>query len=303
VSERAILSVSYIGVAAGRGLPKDVGGFLRYLQYRDRHRDVDNAHDVDGLLRYIAHRDGASPEGRLFDEDSTAGDEKREELATFIRRSTEETRRQGGPRSSTNNRAYYRMILSPEDARGLDLRALTRSTLDELARDAGTGGLPLWIAAEHRNTRHPHVHIVMAGRREVSPGRFRTLLITDARLERMKAALQLGMTQQRETRSRLLGTALRAGEARSKSLLHDISSPSPSPVPTPGREHGASIDISAWSENGHRDAWVGRQTMGAAALRVAALAGRMARHYLREAEDDAEQRQQPSRSLGRGRGE
>ena len=33
-----------------------------------------------------------------------------------------------------SRRAVYRMVLSPEDARGLDLRRLARSVMDQLAR-------------------------------------------------------------------------------------------------------------------------------------------------------------------------
>jgi hypothetical protein len=63
-----------------------------------------------------------------------------------------------------------------------------------LERDAGP--LPPWVAAVHRNTQHPHVHIVMAARREVSPDRFKTLIITRPRLARMKESLAQEMSRQ-----------------------------------------------------------------------------------------------------------
>jgi hypothetical protein len=88
------------------------------------------------------------------------------------------------------------MVLSPERAEGLDLKALTRAAVDQLGRDAGV--MPAWIAAIHRNTQHPHVHIVMAARREIEPGRFRTVVINPARLEHMKLAMSDELSRQRD---------------------------------------------------------------------------------------------------------
>jgi len=62
--------------------------------------------------------------------------------------------------------------------------------------ESDVGSLPPWVAAVHRNTRHPHVHIVMAARREVAPDRFKTLIITRPRLARMKESLAAEMSRQ-----------------------------------------------------------------------------------------------------------
>jgi len=57
--------------------------------------------------------------------------------------------------------AHRLMLSPPEDMRPDDLRDFTRHVLRELERDKG---LALhWVAVEHRNTDHPHVHIVLAG--------------------------------------------------------------------------------------------------------------------------------------------
>ena len=88
-------------------------------------------------------------------------------------------------------------MISPENAEGVDLRQLTRSTMAALEREAGPGGLPPWIAAEHRNTAHPHVHVVMAARRELEDGGFRAVVITRARLHRMKEGMEREMARQR----------------------------------------------------------------------------------------------------------
>ena len=94
-------------------------------------------------------------------------------------------------------RAVYTMVLSPEDWRGLDLRRLARTAMAQLEKDAGVGGLGPWFAAEHRNTAHHHVHIVLAARREIAPGRFSTLVINRQRLQRMKDAIAREIDRQR----------------------------------------------------------------------------------------------------------
>ena len=194
LSTRAILSVKF--TAAGPKAGRAVSGFLRYVHYRDEHEVGERAKGIDGLVRYVAYRDQASPQGRLFDARGTIGDRERKQLVEFVNRSlrsTDDTRRQ--------RRAVYRMVLSPEDARGLDLKELTRSVMGQLAEDAGPAGLPPWVAAEHRNTAHPHVHIVMAAHRETSAGQFRGLVINRERLARMKLNLQHGIELQRRERA------------------------------------------------------------------------------------------------------
>ncbi len=57
--------------------------------------------------------------------------------------------------------AHRLMLSPPEELRPDDLRDFTRHVMAELARDRG---LTLhWVAVEHRNTAHPHVHIVLCG--------------------------------------------------------------------------------------------------------------------------------------------
>jgi len=192
-STRAILSVQYTAASSKAG--KAVGGFLRYVHYRDHQNRERDEKGVSGLVRYVAFRDSASPQGRLFNQDQTIGDPERRALLRHVRRSIV-----GVPRTSRSARAVYRFVLSPEDARGLDLRRLARDMMSQLERDSG-GPLPPWLAAEHRNTAHPHVHIVMAARLEVEPGRFQELRITKVRLARMKQALGREMERQRGERT------------------------------------------------------------------------------------------------------
>jgi hypothetical protein len=180
--ERCILSLKYVPTGSASRL----SSFLRYVQFRDQHADVKR--DLGGLTKYIAHRDRTAPGGRLFGPRGNAGDLDRRALLAHISRSL----RQGGGKFP---RAAYRMVLSPEQADGLDLKALTRAAMDELGRHSG--GTPPWIAAIHRNTKHPHVHIVMAARRELEPGRFKTVVINRERLAGMKSAVAHELVRER----------------------------------------------------------------------------------------------------------
>jgi hypothetical protein len=142
----------------------DIARFVRYVQYRDIHPDSNDARDVDDLLAYVHHRDPTSPRGRMFDAVGPAGDEQRQLLVDHVARSNAELLTRETP-STTSLRAAYRFIISPEDARGINLQRLARAAMARLESDSG-GKLPPWIAGEHRNTRHPHVHLVLAARRE-----------------------------------------------------------------------------------------------------------------------------------------
>jgi type IV secretory pathway VirD2 relaxase len=58
----------------------------------------------------------------------------------------------------------WKIILSPEFGERLDLERMTR---DALARSEKQLGTSLeWVAVSHFNTEHPHVHLVIRGRRE-----------------------------------------------------------------------------------------------------------------------------------------
>ncbi len=205
MTDRVIVAVKYTPVAPTGELRKAVGAFLRYVQYRDKHGDettTEPERKVDGMLRYVAHRDRASGHGRLFDAGGTAGDEERRALAAFIARAARATTPQVAHDENGDlvdrRRAVYRFVISPERASGLDLRQLTGAAVKQLEADAG--GQLRWIAAEHRNTAHPHVHLIVAGFRETEPGTFRSLVLTKARLQRLKDSTVAELERQRGLR-------------------------------------------------------------------------------------------------------
>ena len=57
-----------------------------------------------------------------------------------------------------DDRHHFRLIVSPEDAPEMaDLKAFTRDLMAQAERDLGTR--LDWVAVEHHNTEHPHVHV------------------------------------------------------------------------------------------------------------------------------------------------
>lgn len=60
------------------------------------------------------------------------------------------------------DRHHFRFIVSPDDAGELaSLRSFTRDLMDQTARDLGTR--LDWVAVDHWNTEHPHIHILVRG--------------------------------------------------------------------------------------------------------------------------------------------
>ena len=198
-SARSILALKYTPVSVAGGVRKAVGGFLRYVQFRDQHAEPVAA-GLDAFVRYVAHRDRTSPGGRVFGPDPDV-DVDRRRLVDYVSRSIKGLAPrwvQGADGKLVDQqRAVYQLILSPEDWRGLDLRPLALVAMKQLEEDAGPGGIGPWFGAEHRNTAHHHVHIVLAARRELEPGKFQAVLITRSRLQRMKEAIGREIASQR----------------------------------------------------------------------------------------------------------
>ena len=250
-SARAILKVRWHATAGGGGHIKSASGLLRYIQQHDRHPDLEPADGVEGLTRYVAWRDHATPEARLFDADGTRYEADRLRLAEYIERSVRGMEDTPAWRVEQNRKAFYHFIISPEDARGLDLRQTTRAVMAQLERDSG-GGLPPWIAAEHRNTQHPHVHVVLAARRQRADGRYRRLDITRDRLGRLHESLAAEILGQREDRAQLRSSALRAVEAATRSPLRSRQSPSLPSRTTPAADRPGIVESLAWARGAER---------------------------------------------------
>ncbi len=62
-----------------------------------------------------------------------------------------------------DDRHHFRFIVSPDDAGELgSLRSFTRELMNQASRDLGSR--LDWIAIDHWNTEHPHVHVLVRGR-------------------------------------------------------------------------------------------------------------------------------------------
>jgi type IV secretory pathway VirD2 relaxase len=61
-----------------------------------------------------------------------------------------------------DDRHQFRFIVAPEDAADMgDLRGFTRGLMRQMEEDLGTR--LDWIAVDHHNTGHPHIHIIVRG--------------------------------------------------------------------------------------------------------------------------------------------
>jgi type IV secretory pathway VirD2 relaxase len=67
-----------------------------------------------------------------------------------------------GDWQKSGDRRLWKVILSPEEGQQLDLREHTRALLSVMEVDLGTR--LAWVAIDHHNTAHPHVHLVIRGR-------------------------------------------------------------------------------------------------------------------------------------------
>jgi len=206
MSDRVILALKFTPGGAPGQVRRAVGGFLRYVQHRDLHPTEPGGLPkpvVVGLLKYVAYRDRASARAELFGPSGTLDSSDRKAFAAFAVGALEGSRPQlyrgRSGEVQDRRRAVYRMVISPENATGLDLRQLTAAAVSALERDCG--GDLRWIAAIHRNTAHHHVHLVLAGMRADGGGGFARVDITKARLAAMKAALGAEILRQRAERA------------------------------------------------------------------------------------------------------
>ena len=98
-------------------------------------------------LRYL-QRDSATPDGApggLYSADRDVADG-----AAFVER-------------GSGDRHQFRFIVSPEDGDQYpDLKPFVRRLMEQMEEDLGTR--LEWVAADHRDTGHPHSHIMLRGK-------------------------------------------------------------------------------------------------------------------------------------------
>jgi type IV secretory pathway VirD2 relaxase len=128
------------------------------------------------LRREGVTKDGAA--GRMFDAEHDEADHR-----VFVEH-------------CEGDRHHFRFIVSPDDATELsDLKSFTRDLMRHAERDLGTK--LEWVAVDHWNTEHPHVHVIVRGRTDD-----RDLVISrDYIREGMRARAQELVTQELGPRS------------------------------------------------------------------------------------------------------
>jgi type IV secretory pathway VirD2 relaxase len=126
----------------GRAINRRVIVKGRIVRHRgSRYRAAPLAMHIRYLRREGVTRDGAP--AALFDRDGAADHD------AFATR-------------CEDDRHHFRFIVSPEDAATLDdLRATTRDLMAQAEKDLGTR--LDWVAVDHWNTDHPHVHVLIRG--------------------------------------------------------------------------------------------------------------------------------------------
>jgi type IV secretory pathway VirD2 relaxase len=151
--------------ARGRGaavvgtLPRYSGwSFDRHAGIRVRPRHVfvkvrfvraTGGHGTDQHLRYLV-REGVSRNGEPGQLFSTFTDEA--DRRAFVVRGRED-------------RHQFRLIVSPEDGAAYDdLKPFTRDVMARVEADLGT--ILDWVAADHYDTGHPHIHVIIRGATE-----------------------------------------------------------------------------------------------------------------------------------------
>jgi type IV secretory pathway VirD2 relaxase len=150
-----------------------------------RFRSASLASHISYLRREGVTRDGSH--GQMFDATSETAHEK-----DFAER-------------CADDRHHFRFIVSPEDAKDMDdLRAFTRELMKDAERDLGTK--LDWIAVDHWNTDHPHIHVLVRGRTDDD----QDLVISRDYISRgfrarasERVSLELGLRSERDIRNAL----------------------------------------------------------------------------------------------------
>jgi type IV secretory pathway VirD2 relaxase len=78
---------------------------------------------------------------------------------------TDDADRQAFAERCEDDRHHFRFIVSPDDAVEMsDLKTFARDLVGQMEKDLGTK--LDWVGADHWNTEHPHVHLIVRGVRE-----------------------------------------------------------------------------------------------------------------------------------------
>jgi len=294
MSERCIVSVKFSPAKPSGEVRRAVGGFLRYIQQRGP-IEVSNpalpAPWVDDVRTLQAPRGRSGARANLFGPHGPVGTKERDEFVDFVAGSLEGSKphlfRDSDGRWRERRRAFYHFVISPERAQGLDLEALASTAVSRLESEMGVSGLR-WVAAIHRNTRHPHVHLGLAGMQRDPERGYRRVDVTRRRLAAIKEAVGLEIQRQRDSRAPVRQAGV-AWAGRISSGITAVPAPHLSLVrpPTIGRALRAPLPRLgavpfAGESRPHR-----KPAVSSSLFRLRAVARRYQRQMQREVEDSA----------------
>ncbi|WP_408906070.1 relaxase/mobilization nuclease domain-containing protein [Nguyenibacter vanlangensis] len=151
-------SASYRGVGRGRG-----ASFVRARGIVGWRHQVSGARRVTvkaRVARQAGKGGGAAAHLRYIQRDGTSRDGER---GVLYGPETDHTDAKAFLERGADDRHQFRFIVSPEDAERMDdLTDFTRDLMTQMEADLGTR--LDWVAVNHFNTAHPHVHVVVNGR-------------------------------------------------------------------------------------------------------------------------------------------
>ncbi|ALA17771.1 MULTISPECIES: VirD2 family relaxase/mobilization nuclease [unclassified Chelatococcus] len=115
--------------------------------------------------RVVRHAARAAPLGTHLDYLRRDGVTRDGEKARLFGPGEEETDGRAFAERCEDDRHHFRFIVSPDDALEMsDLKSFTRDLVGQMEKDLGSG--LDWVAVDHWNTEHPHVHLIVRGVRD-----------------------------------------------------------------------------------------------------------------------------------------
>jgi type IV secretory pathway VirD2 relaxase len=115
--------------------------------------------------RVVRHTARSAPLGTHLDYLRRDGVTRDGEKARLFGPGTENANARAFAERCGDDRHHFRFIVSPDDAPDMaDLRSFTRDLVRQMEKDLGTK--LDWVAVDHWNTEHPHVHLIVRGVRD-----------------------------------------------------------------------------------------------------------------------------------------
>jgi type IV secretory pathway VirD2 relaxase len=134
----------------------------RAASVRANHLLTGRSRLVTVKARVVRHTARSAPLGAHLSYLRREGVTRDGEKARLFGPETEDSDPKAFTERSEGDRHHFRFIVSPEDAPEMaDLKGFARELVGQMEKDLGTK--LDWVAVDHWNTQHPHVHIIVRG--------------------------------------------------------------------------------------------------------------------------------------------